>query len=163
MSVSSEGNGCRHGRNNRVDLAGGTLTVGDSLRVSSNPNNPLTGQTNVVSISRASSRFAVTKKVSFQRDTKVAFTVPAEGYAAEAVFTAGTTMVFSEQASVTVDATAVRKSMNIKLLKAGTALSGLTAERVAVTARPKWTSKVKIDETSLVVHVGAPGFSIVVR
>ena len=163
MSVSSEGNGCRHGRNNRVDLAGGTLTVGDSLRVSSNPNDPLTGQSNVVSISRASSRFAVTKKVSFQRDTKVAFTVPAEGYAAEAVFTAGTTMTFSEQASVAVDATAARKSMNIKLLKAGTALSGLTAERVAVTVRPGWASKVKLDETSLVVHVGAPGLSIVVR
>lgn len=164
LNVASQGNSCRHGKNSRVEIAGGEVAVGGNMRVSSDPNNPVTAQNNVVALSRPSARLAVAKGVKFQRDTKVSFTVPAEGFAAaDGVLTAGTTMAFSDLSTVTVDATAVRQAMDVTLLKAGTSLSGLTAERVSVLTRRNVKSTVVIDESSVIVKLRPDGLLLLVH
>ena len=164
LNVASQGYGCRNGKNSRVEIAGGEVAVGGNMRVSSDPNNPVTAQNNVVALSRPSARLAVAKGVKFQRDTKVSFTVPAEGFAAaDGVLTAGTTMAFSDLSTVTVDATAVRQAMDVTLLKAGTSLSGLTAERVSVLTRRNVKSTVVIGESSVIVKLRPDGLLLLVK
>ena len=163
FTLASQGNNCRNGKNHRANIFGGSLNVGGSLRISSDPNSPVTPQANVMTLARSTARVAVTKGCKFQRDAKLKFIVPAEGFDATSVMTAGTTMAFSSDSTVEIDATAVRQSMKVRLLTAGTSLSGLTAEQVTVAARPNVKSTVTIDDTSLTVALSAPGLSIIVR